>query len=155
MIGVTKLNSIEKLKKYDVHAYFLHPEHGSEKNNRTKPNDIAIVVLQDPLEMRQEGYVAKTVSLPNRSYIGETAIFSGYGDVAIGKRSKILRSIELPVISNQQCAKFFTIKIDASMLCAGFVNKNKSPMKRDSGGPLVIREGRDKFIQIGDPRDEN
>ncbi|XP_074604216.1 venom peptide isomerase heavy chain-like [Brevipalpus obovatus] len=153
MIGVTKLNSIEKLKKYDVHAYFLHPERGSEKNNKTKPNDIAIVVLQDPLEMRQEGYVAKTVSLPNRSYVGKTAIFSGYGGVADGKRSEVLRSIKLPVISNEQCQEIFhrdrTIEIDASMLCAGFVNKNKGTMLFDSGGPLVIREGRDKFTQIG------
>ncbi|XP_074604181.1 venom protease-like [Brevipalpus obovatus] len=147
MIGVTKLDSIEKLKKYDVHAYFIHPEYHPQPNV-TNPNDIAIVVLQDPLEMRQKGYVAKIVSLPNRSYIGKTAIFSGYGHVAFEKTSKALRYIKLPIISNEQCAKFYK-KIDASMLCAGFFNKNKSPMEGDSGGPLVIREGRDKFIQIG------
>ncbi|XP_074594754.1 transmembrane protease serine 2-like [Brevipalpus obovatus] len=148
MIGVTKLNSIEKLKKYDVHAHLIHPERDSKKSNRTKPNDIAIVVLQDPLEMRQEGYVAKTVSLPNRSYVGKTAIFSGYGEVYFKKESEVLRSIKLPIISNEQCAKFYK-RVDASMFCAGFVNKNKSPLDTDCGGPLVTREGRDKFIQIG------
>ncbi|XP_074604214.1 trypsin eta-like [Brevipalpus obovatus] len=150
MIGLTKLNSIEKLKKYDVHAYFIHPERPLKPNvNEATPNDIAIVVLQDPLEMRQEGYVAKTVSLPNRSYVGKTAIFSGYGRVSIENKTEVLRSIKLPVVSNEQCQELYIPKIDASMLCAGFVDKHKGILKGDSGGPLVIREGRDKFIQIG------
>ncbi|XP_074604219.1 mite allergen Der p 3-like [Brevipalpus obovatus] len=150
MIGVTELKSIKMLRRYHVLKYIIHPSYYVPFN---RSNDLAIIVLQNPLEMPQKGYVAKAITLPNRSYIGKTAILSGYGAVWANKTHCIgtadLRSIELPVVSNKQCESRIGSKVDDSMLCAGFLYKNRGTLEGDSGGPLVIRKRHDKFIQIG------
>ncbi|XP_074593227.1 trypsin-like [Brevipalpus obovatus] len=150
VIGVTELKSVEKLKKYDVRRSYIHPSHNCPLS---RSHDVAVILLREPLEMRQKEYTAKIVTLPNRSYIGENAILSGYGDVFANRshavETEVLRSVELPVVSRKQCKKSYKKRLDDTMLCAGFVNKNKGFFDGDSGGPLVIREGSDKFIQIG------
>ncbi|XP_074594665.1 serine protease 1-like [Brevipalpus obovatus] len=149
MIGVTELKSVEGLKKYDVLRHIVHPKRHSPYR---KSHDVAVIVLKEPLEMRQRGFRATTVTLSDREYIGRTAIFSGYGMCSNGTHyieTKVLRSIEYPIVSNEECRKVLERKIDSSMMCAGYVNTRKCNRWKDSGGALGFREGKDRFLQVG------
>lgn len=66
-------------------------------------NDLAILVLESPLEMDLEKVKLRSVSVPKRSYVGQNALASGFGMISDekcgphGGMSQYLRSTELVV----------------------------------------------------------
>ncbi|MBC7740690.1 MAG: serine protease [Bdellovibrionaceae bacterium] len=68
---------------------------------------------------------------------------SGWGVTSEGSWStaKILRKVELPLVSNAECnsATSYNGKITDRMICAGYKEGGKDSCQGDSGGPLFIK----------------
>lgn len=146
MIGIDNLEERNSKRIYSIRKIVMHPEYRKVASIGTR--DFAIIFLNDRLEMDTEGFQAKTVSLTEDSYVGQVAIVSGFGDTDPSISSTLLRSVHIPIITNQECKNVFGTLIDSSMLCAGELEGRKGPYCGDSGGPLVIKNG-ENFIQVG------
>ena len=96
---------------------------------------------------------------PYESFNGQTGVATGWGDLFeeefYGRSNpKILREVQLEIISNEKCVSVFRTldhkfrfraypflvgipKISA--LCAGWRNEYRGACHGDSGGPLVVK----------------
>ncbi|CAG9565384.1 unnamed protein product [Danaus chrysippus] len=113
--------------------------------NFNKPafhNDIAVIVLDEPVEMND--YVIP-ICLPReeqlRQYLelGEKLMVAGWGkmNMTTDERAKILQYVTVPVLKLEMCNTFgkrFTLA--ESEICAG-AQENKDACGGDSGGPLM------------------
>lgn len=72
------------------------------------------------------------------SYVGFTAVASGYGKTSDTTTTNYLWYVTERVISNEQCARRFSIR--SSNICAQGRqgNRPQAICNGDSGGPLVI-----------------
>jgi len=64
----------------------------------------------------------------------ETIVFSSTNSTA---RSDVQQYVDLPILSNDQCSKFY--QISDTQICAG-AQEGKDTCSGDSGGPLVINK---------------
>lgn len=67
--------------------------------------------------------------------------------------SNELRQVEVPILSNTECERFFLDSgqvqiIPRIFLCAGLMAGGRDTCEGDSGGPLVVRDG-DKWVLAG------
>ncbi|XP_072929945.1 CLIP domain-containing serine protease HP8-like [Epargyreus clarus] len=110
-------------------------------NNPTFHNDIAVLVLDNPLNLND--YVTP-ICLPRGEQLrdlalGEYVISAGWGktNVVTEERAEVLQFIALPIVRPDLCVFFEKwIKLGPSQLCAGG-QKNKDTCGGDSGGPLM------------------
>jgi secreted trypsin-like serine protease len=80
---------------------------------------------------------------------GKLATISGWGTTTSGgKASKVLRKVQVPMVSNEACNRYYGGGITNRMACAGYAIGGKDSCQGDSGGPLVTTQGATK-IQIG------
>jgi secreted trypsin-like serine protease len=102
--------------------------------------DIALIELNEPIQMRHN---ARPVCLApeNADFLGLNATVTGWGRIAeSGAASKILREVDVKVISNEVCGYMYDpLSVTKYMLCAGDSKGGKDACQGDSGGPLVIK----------------
>ena len=82
---------------------------------------------------------------------GELATVVGWGQLGDGSAPDILKRVEIPIITNDDCAKTagaFFGSIGPRTICAGADRLGKGPCFGDSGGPLLV-PFRDSWIQVG------
>jgi len=60
----------------------------------------------------------------------------------------ILRSVEIPIITNDECQIGYPGAISDKMICAGYASGGKDSCQGDSGGPLFT-ESKHGQIQLG------
>ncbi|XP_062538139.1 uncharacterized protein LOC134206439 [Armigeres subalbatus] len=102
-------------------------------------NDIALLELDKPLRY---GPTIQPACLPDggeHDFTGSLGIVAGWG--RIEERlppSKTLRSVMVPIWSQQQCleAGYGSKKISENMMCAGYHDGKKDACQGDSGGPM-------------------
>ncbi|KRT78395.1 Trypsin [Oryctes borbonicus] len=116
---------------------------------RTLYNDIAILTLDTPVAFTKE---IRPICLPAGStgHPGQTATVIGWGSLReSGPQPSVLQEVNIPIWSNSECrAKYGHAApggIVDHMLCAGQANKDSC--SGDSGGPLMINDG--KWKQAG------
>ncbi|KAF2881998.1 hypothetical protein ILUMI_24179 [Ignelater luminosus] len=104
--------------------------------------DITLLRLKE--EVNYTDYI-KPVCLPlsdelrNKAFTGENVIVAGWGKTKTKIQNNAKLKVELPVISNNDCAKFYAqggITITGSQMCAGG-EKGKDSCQGDSGGPVM------------------
>ena len=90
------------------------------------------------------------------SSVGTVAQVAGWGDTGHAGLSHLLHRVDVPLLSNAQCATWLsesgqTDVLYPSMLCAGYLNGGKDSCRGDSGGPLFVRAGGvdGPFVQLG------
>ncbi|XP_076042129.1 brachyurin-like [Oratosquilla oratoria] len=106
-------------------------------------NDIALVKL--PQKVTFNEYI-QPVCLPSKSDMsdtmeGETVTATGWGknsDSAWGT-TNILRKVDVPVISNSECAETFGTIITDKLLCTSGA-EGMGTCEGDSGGPLIHKK---------------
>ncbi|XP_001237553.4 transmembrane protease serine 9 [Anopheles gambiae] len=102
-------------------------------------NDIALLELDKPLRY---GPTIQPACLPDGSvmdFTGTIGVVAGWGRVEEKRApSKTLRSVEVPIWSQEQCldAGYGSKKISANMMCAGYHDGQKDACQGDSGGPM-------------------
>ena len=89
------------------------------------------------------------IDRPGESSLAETGTsvtIAGWGSLYDGGfATETLRSVEVPLISNEQCAALMAgvagTTITDGMLCAGLTEGGKDSCKGDSGGPMFLAQG--------------
>ncbi|CAH1393694.1 unnamed protein product [Nezara viridula] len=116
---------------------------------RTLYNDIAILTLDSPVTFSQN---IRAICLPSGGslYAGQTATVIGWGSLReSGPQPAILQEVSIPIWANNECrAKYGPAApggIVEHFLCAG--RDARDSCSGDSGGPLMINEGR--WTQVG------
>ncbi|CAH1636841.1 unnamed protein product [Spodoptera littoralis] len=113
-------------------------------------SDIAIINLPSPVQFSS---IVAPIALPSGSqleedFVGEVAIASGYGlNPAIGGvvSNQPFSYVDLPVISNDECAPFYESIIQPGIICTGSV-VGKNICSGDSGGPLAIQRNGNPLV---------
>lgn len=120
-----------------VHAALVanHPQY----NPRTLDNDIAVIHITDRFNIEDLSRIA-VIAMPMQSVLlkpGTMTSVAGWG--AVCERcggSNQLRSVDVPIISNEDCNRKYNGGITRGMLCAGFPEGGRDACQGDSGGPL-------------------
>lgn len=116
-------------------AFVSHPQY----NPRTLDNDIAVVHMADHFNMDEYPRIAQ-ISMPAPRALLEPGTMSsvaGWGSVCEGcAGTSQLRSVDVPIISNEECSRLYDGGITRGMLCAGFPEGGRDACQGDSGGPL-------------------
>ncbi|XP_049700248.2 transmembrane protease serine 3 [Helicoverpa armigera] len=103
-------------------------------------NDVAMINLPSAVTTSS---ILAPIALPtgeqlNEDFAGDIAIASGYGKIAdVGFPSENLLYVDLPVISNDDCAQVFGSFVQPSNVCTSGAG-NKGICTGDSGGPLAV-----------------
>lgn len=108
----------------------------------TYDSDIALLYLSQPVLFSA---VAVPVCLPDlhlSHYLLKEnlrGVVSGWGTTQyLGRSSRFLRKVSLPVVSHQTCRKSTEQIITDNMFCAGFPDASRDSCSGDSGGPFVV-----------------
>ncbi|XP_033976107.1 vitamin K-dependent protein C-like [Trematomus bernacchii] len=120
-----------------VQKVFVHPHFHSF----TFDSDIALLFLSGPV---RRGPTAAPACLPDphlsRYLLQEDSrgVVSGWGLTRhMGRSSRFLRKVTLPVIGQQTCSSSTNQVITDNMFCAGFLDVAMDACGGDSGGPFV------------------
>ncbi|XP_014253033.1 trypsin-7-like [Cimex lectularius] len=126
----------------------------------TLDNDIALLQLDQEVEIDDE-LMPACLPPPKKSFAGETGIVTGWGVTSASKirwrgksvkasTSPVLRELEVPIMSNEQCrnSEYSKSQITDNMLCAGYEKGGKDSCQGDSGGPLHVVDN-DNHMVVG------
>jgi len=138
-------------QKLPVAKIFAHTGY----NYRTLKHDIALIKLAKPIEGLQPGAKStsdniQAVCLPLKGdeFSGSSAV-AGWGkDAEYGHLTTGLKAVDVDLMTDNDCGRYYRNKIDPGMQCAGFVAGGKDACQGDSGGPLVKNVG-GRYIQLG------
>lgn len=109
----------------------------SNYNYASLNNDIALIKLATPLSF---GTKIAPVCLPppNELYEDVMATVTGWGTrTQGGYLSDQLYEVDVPTMSNQECAASYPYSLSANMICAGYQQGGKDACQGDSGGPMI------------------
>ena len=116
-----------------------HPNY----NSQTTENDIAVLVLSSPVDLRAYPNI-KPACLPNAGsisqFVGQSAVVSGWGTVGSGlSLNSHLFEVNVEVYGKTNCG-VHTSSMTSDMLCAGLLAGGKDSCQGDSGGPLIAKD---------------
>ncbi|KAK7574402.1 hypothetical protein V9T40_011593 [Parthenolecanium corni] len=116
---------------------------------QTLYNDIAVITLDPPVKFTK---TVRPICLPagKAAYSGKMGTVIGWGSLReMGPTPSILQEVNIPIWTNQACRNKYGPAapggIVDSFLCAGKAEKDSC--SGDSGGPLMINDG--KWKQVG------
>lgn len=129
LVGRTDLRSDEGEERW-VARYWVHPGYQSP----TEGDDVAVLRLDRPVSYR-------TVPLETNKgayRAGVTATVYGWGYTSeAGPSSPMLRSAQVPLIADSDCAATYREFNPDEMVCAGEPSGGVDACYGDSGGPLI------------------
>jgi len=127
-----------------VTRYVMHPQYSPS----TFENDVALIFLDSPLDLSVS--TAAAISMPaagEQTPAGTTLTVSGWGTTRSGGSiSDLLRRVDVPAVSDDDCNESYDGDITDSMICAGVPQGGVDSCQGDSGGPLFTEN---PFVQIG------
>lgn len=133
LLGTNRLSSGgESIEATDI---FVHPEYDGD-------HDVAVLKLASPSTLG--------VPLPyahpgdeGKYAPGTLATVTGWGATSDGgSGSDELREVQVPVLSDAQCAASYGSSTDGpSEVCAGYPQGGKDSCQGDSGGPFIVPDG--------------
>jgi secreted trypsin-like serine protease len=111
----------------------------------TVGHDVALVHLTTPLNLT--GANAKSIALitaadatAGATNVGVVSTVTGWGTTSEGaaNTSDVLRTVDVPIVSNATATSEYGMTISADQLPAGLVAGGKDSCQGDSGGPLTV-----------------
>ncbi|XP_059187594.1 coagulation factor X [Centropristis striata] len=121
-----------------VQQVFVHPHFHSF----TFDSDLALLLLAEPVT---RSATAIPACLPDRhlaTYLLQEenrGVVTGWGLTRfLGKSSRFLRKVTLPVVSHQDCTASTQQVVTDNMFCAGYLDVSMDACSGDSGGPFVV-----------------
>lgn len=146
-----------------IKKVIIHHRYQRQTSNTTVKNDIALIQLQPS---KQLSYLIKTIEplcLTNEpTFIGQLCVMAGWGKTsASSSLSLLVNEATVPIVSLNECNNL-NIKnaskqtsIEKGFICAGYGrlnpsdNLNPSACSGDSGGPLMCKNKKMKYILSG------
>lgn len=122
--------------KYVSREFKIHEKRGS-----WCVNDIAVIKLPEPVKFT-DAIKPVVLNRSNNTFEGSIGTISGWGS-KISKNdindtlSDVLNLINLEIISNEECGRYFSI--DNTLMCTSSGNNGPHP-NGDLGGPLTVKE---------------
>uniref|UniRef100_A0A1B6IQP4 Peptidase S1 domain-containing protein n=1 Tax=Homalodisca liturata TaxID=320908 RepID=A0A1B6IQP4_9HEMI len=152
--NTTNILESDKHQDRTVAATVLHSGYDKSKVQ----NDVALLVLNDPLEITDN---VAPVCLPSRDTIFNSTdcIATGWGVGNFGNKGigSVLRMVHLPLVDSNKCQEEFrkvpklgpNFNLHSSFICAG--RDLADTCTGDGGGPLVcpLLDDSGKYVQIG------
>lgn len=112
-----------------------HPEFNTPPRN----NDIAILTLSSCVVLN--GINLDAVNLPRAGFSlreGDLVSVYGYGLIVESKvATNHLRTVDVRIVSNEECNRSYRNQITDAMMCAGYAQGQRDACQGDSGGPLM------------------
>ncbi|CAL4072041.1 unnamed protein product, partial [Meganyctiphanes norvegica] len=129
----------------NVDLKVIHPDY----NEANMKNDIALLHLTLPINYSRSVYPAcLPFEYSSEDFNGENATVTGWGTTSQGgDLSEPLMEVQLPVISNIECAAEYDRPIPSEMLCT--YDPDHDACQGDSGGPLVWLDCDEHYYVIG------
>ncbi|WP_037366796.1 S1 family peptidase [Amycolatopsis orientalis] len=128
-----------------VSRVWVNPDY----SDPTKGDDIAVLTVRGRLPYR----AAKLADKNDQSLYAEgtQATVLGWGRLSEGgERSDVLRSAQVPLVSDSTCKSAYDTYDPASMVCAGYPQGGQDACQGDSGGPLVEGDTLVGIVSFGD-----
>ncbi|CAH2092295.1 unnamed protein product [Euphydryas editha] len=129
--------------QYETTRYIQHPLY----NSRRFDYDVGLINIPGGITL--DGRNTRAVALPNASRTispGINLLITGWGDITEGgQRSRNLKAVQIPTISNNECRKTYS-KLTPQQFCAAVPEGGKDACQGDSGGPAVAIES---GVQLG------
>lgn len=116
-----------------IRDVWVHPEHGGH----SRAHDVAVLTTSAPLS---------STTLPMVK-AGEQAVYQpgvvgtvvGWGRTAErAGPSPLLRSAQIPLVSDAECGRAYPEFDERTMFCAGLPEGGRDACRGDSGGPFVV-----------------
>ncbi|GAB2756278.1 serine protease [Salinifilum aidingensis] len=122
-----------------------HPDYRDVQHG----DDIAVLTLRDPLPQPTIDLVEPGDAESYRP--GTRGTVYGWGRTAeSGPSSPVLRSAEVPVAANAECAETYSEYDRSAMFCAGVPRGGVDSCAGDSGGPYVVNGRLAGVVSYGD-----
>ncbi|GAA1981733.1 S1 family peptidase [Kitasatospora viridis] len=122
-----------------VSQVWIHPDYSYDQNMQ----DVAVLTLSSPQQGRAVlPMVGQGETAPYAP--GTMAQVYGWGDTTgHGNYSSTARAVDVPMVSDQECARDYPGGSDGAfdargMVCAGEAQGGRDACQGDSGGPLVV-----------------
>lgn len=128
-------------KVYRADKIIRHPSY-SERKHR---HDIALVRLKKDLVYSPS---VQRIELPPRDGrldFSEKAMIVGLGMTSRNRVASVLQAAKVPTLSNKKCG-VVTLYREDSMLCAVDIAKQRDAAGGDSGGPLFVEMGKNRYV---------
>ncbi len=145
----------------EVAEIIVHDQYNSDTIN----NDIALIRLQNPLDLstlRAKSVPIMTKADEDNGFInpGVVGIISGWGSLTYhGDSPDSLQAVSIPIISNDTANKWFkesdpngeqgTWDVTETMIAMGLENGGISGCHGDSGGPFVVKNADNDWSVAG------
>ncbi|XP_063234614.1 brachyurin-like [Bacillus rossius redtenbacheri] len=137
-LGITNFNGHEDGVVTTTSRKIVRNPHYNTVNSSF---DIALIMLASPVTYTSK---IQPVKLPSRSMVSNSLAGTAVRDIGWGYSnaypndvSPILNYVDIKVLSNEECNKFYPGTMDSSLLCA-YAKGDKGSCYGDSGGPLVM-----------------
>jgi len=131
-------------QQIEISNVYDHPQY----DDQTMDNDMSLLKVRSQIVY---GQTISPVCLPfayaNDDFSGTTVSASGWGTTSQGGQvSNQLREVDLPVLTTEQCSRYYPGQITENMICT--YQPGKDTCQGDSGGSIDLqRNGR--YYHIG------
>ncbi|KAJ0408878.1 hypothetical protein ATCC90586_007976 [Pythium insidiosum] len=124
----------------EVAERFPHPKYNQNTNN----NDFLLLRLAQPVQGIEP--VALAASDQSSEAVGTVATAMGWGLTSDGGvQSNVRLSVDVKIWESKRCGTNLKTSITKAMMCAGG-EENKDSCQNDSGGPLVVKQGKSDVL---------
>lgn len=136
--GTTNPYQSHSGKTYLISEVIVHEDF----NNRTLDNDLALLKLQQPVDMVNAKAVRLLTAadvLEGASDPGVMTWVTGWGLTRVSPEEFpwILQKVQLPIVSKEQASVVWK-NISDDVVMAGYRNADRDACNGDSGGPMVV-----------------
>jgi trypsin len=137
VIGLHDLRHENNAEIFSTKRLFVHPSYSA----KTMDYDFGLIELSG-----RSSY--PTIDLNEREFTvhrGDDIVLTiaGWGVTKDGNENlpNRLRTVDLPLISQEVCRRVYPGEITDRMICAGIARGGKDSCQGDSGGPMVYHDG--------------
>ena len=124
-------SNAEDIQSMEVERFFRHPQFSRPRWN----NDIQLINLASPARLGSHVSPACVAETSDSFPGGMMCVTSGWGMTDRTLFPAALQQAALPLLTNEQCKKYWGKRVSEQMVCAGA--SGVSSCYGDSGGPLV------------------
>ena len=127
----------------------VHP--GYNHTDAQSDFDLALLRLDSPIDFQPNIIPICLPTGNDDDFSGLTGTVTGWGRLHpdIEMKPDLLRQVELPILTNENCASMTQWRITNNSLCAGYRNGGKDFCSGDSGGPLTVKDASDRYVLAG------
>ena len=113
--------------------------------------DLALLRLDSPIDFQTNIIPICLPTANHDDFSGLTGTVTGWGRLHpdIEMKPDLLRQVELPILTNENCASMTQWRITNNSLCAGYRNGGKDFCSGDSGGPFTVKDANDRYVLAG------